>query len=266
MGYCLGGIFTAIVASILKSKNIESIKSLTFLTTQLDFSKPNEFSIFLEKQSWKMIKLKVSQTNSMDGLSMHSFFNYIKAKEMIFQYIINNYYYGEKKCKIDFLSWNDDSTNITSNFYIEYIESTYINDLIAKGEMKIDDFKIDLSKIDAPTYFLATENDHIVPWKDSHRSLQLFKNSKKRFILGGSGHVAGVINPPVNQKYKYFTNDEKIETYHDIWKADAKELKGSWWNDWLKWMNDQNSQMIHNNYEKMPLISEAPGEFVKTLC
>jgi polyhydroxyalkanoate synthase len=132
--------------------------------------------------------------------------------------------------------------------------------------MKIDDIVIDLSKIDAPSYFLATENDHIVPWKDAHRSLELFKNSKKRFILGGSGHVAGVINPPVNQKYKYFVNDEKVETYHDIWRTDATEFKGSWWNDWLKWMNDQNDQKMQNNYEKMPFISKAPGEFVRKAC
>jgi polyhydroxyalkanoate synthase len=266
VGYCLGGLFTAITASILKSKNKNYLKSLTFLTTQLDFSEPNNFSIFLEPLSWEMIKFKVSQTNSMDGLSMHSFFNYIKAKEMIFQYIIDQYYYNQQKCTIDFIAWNDDPTNLTSNFYIEYIESTYINDLIAKGNMKINDFKIDLSQIDTPTYFLATENDHIVPWKDSYRSLQLFKNSKKRFVLGGSGHVAGVINPPINQKYKYFTNDEKIEAHYDIWKSEAKEFKGSWWNDWLKWMNDQNNKTITNNYNSMSSVSDAPGEFVKKSC
>ena len=266
VGYCLGGIFTGIVASILKSKNINCIQSLSFLTTQLDFSKPNDFSIFLEKSSWEIIKMKVLQTNSMDGISMHNFFNFIKSKEMVFQYIVDSYYYGEKRCKIDFLSWNDDSTNIASNFYIEYIESTYMNDLIAKGEMKVDNFKIDLSKIDAPTYFLATENDHIVPWKDSYRSLPLFKNSKRRFVLGGSGHVAGVVNPPINQKYKYFTNDEKMNASHDDWKNSATEFKGSWWVDWLAWIDSQNSKQIKNNYEKMPFLSEAPGELVKKLC
>lgn len=264
VGYCLGGIFTTLTASILQSKDLlNRIKSLTFLTTQLDFSEPNDFSIFLEEQSWEIIKFTVLCKNMMDGFTMGNFFNFIKAKEMIFQYILDNYFYAKEKSKIDFLAWNADSTNITSKFYIEYIESTYIKDLIAKNQMKIHDFSIDISKIDLPSYFLATENDHIVPHEDAFRSAQLLKNSKKRFVLGGSGHVAGVINPPINKKYKYTVNDKEIDCEFAEWKKDAKEFPGSWWADWLTWLNNQNKNTIKNDYDDLPKISKAPGEFVK---
>jgi polyhydroxyalkanoate synthase len=260
-GYCLGGIFTAISTSMLKEQN--KIKSLSSLTAQLDFSEPNDFSMFFEPQSWEQIKNSVDSKNMMSGHDMQSFFNFIKSKEMIYQYIIDSYFYGKPKEKIDFLAWNGDSTNITPQFYKDYIEYTYINDLIAQpNKLKIDNKPINLQEIEIPTFFLATINDHIVPWNDAYRSMQLFQNSKKHFILGGSGHVAGVINPPSKNKYKYWIDNESLNKSHAEWQETAKEFKGSWWVNWLEWLNKQNDSTIPNKYNELPMISDAPGEYI----
>lgn len=261
-GYCLGGILAAISASYFQEEKY--IESLTLLATQLDFSEPNDFSIFLEPQVWIYIKQMIKAKGIVSGIDMQNFFNFIKAKEMIFQYIVDNYFYAKPKSKVDFLAWNGDSTNLTTKFYEEYMELTYINNTIAyPGKLFIGNRKVDFSTISIPTFFLGTINDHIVPWKDAFRSMKLFKNSDKNFILCGSGHVAGVINHPSKNKYSFWKNNDHLELIDEKWKQSSIESKGSWWIEWEKWLKNQNSETIESNYNLFPRILDAPGEYVK---
>ena len=261
-GYCLGGIFCAISASYFEGDG--KIRSLSLLTTQLDFSEPNDFSIFLEPQAWTQTKQMIEEKGMMNGIDMQNFFNFIKSKEMIFQYVIDNYFYANPKQKIDFLSWNSDSTNLTPRFYKEYIEWTYIQNKVSNS-LKIDGREIQFSQISIPSFILATVNDHIVPWEDAYRSIKTLTNSKKHFVLAGSGHVAGVINHPSKNKYNFWTNDDDLHSNHSEWKKKAQEVKGSWWPEWLKWLNTQDNTNTSSNYKTLPELSYAPGEYVKVV-
>lgn len=263
-GYCIGGIFTAISASIFADKNKPYINSLSFLATHLNFTEPNFFSIFLEEETWANNKEEAMSRGIVSGLDMQYFFNFIRAKDMIWQYIIDNYYYNKPKSKLDILYWNSDSTNLTSKFYCEYLEHTYLHNLVVKqNQLEIAGYKIHLDHVTVPCFFLATINDHIVPWEDAYNSMKSFNcNCDKTFILGGSGHIAGIVNPPTNNKYKFWINKD-LKLNHEEWLVKATEYPGSWWETWGNWLETKANGNISSKYENLPNLGAAPGDYVK---
>jgi polyhydroxyalkanoate synthase len=204
----------------------------------------------------------------MDGRYMAATFNMLRGRDLIWNYVTNNYLLGEDYVPFDLLHWNSDTTNLPAKWHQAYLRDFYKeNRLITPGGIKVDGTPIDLRRVETPTYVQAGKEDHIAPassvWKITHH----FKGPLK-FVLAGSGHIAGVVNPPEAQKYQYWTNDEKVSTIEEF-IAGAKETKGSWWPDWIAWIGAQNEKKVKVKGARIPgkgklkAIEDAPGSYVK---
>ncbi len=254
MGYCIGGTLLAMTMAWLKGKKKSNIiKSATFLTTLLDFEKAGDLRVFIDKDQIQSLNETLMDNGIMDGKSMSLSFSLLRASDLIWSFVINNYFMGRAPVPFDLLYWNGDSTNLPAAMHCDYLQSMYLDNKLAQGEYKLDGVTLDLSKIDTPAYFLSTRDDHIAPFEATKDGACLLGSTDKTFVLGGSGHVAGVINPPHKNKYGFEVNGEKYD--------------GSWWSHWQKWIENRNSDkikkptkpLIHKDYKK---ICAAPGEYV----
>jgi polyhydroxyalkanoate synthase subunit PhaC len=266
VGYCLGGTLLACVISYLKSKykNKEfPIKSATFLTSLVDFEEAGDLSIFVDDEQLEKLESRMSHKGHLEGSDMALTFSMIRANDMIWSFFINNYLMGKDILPFDILYWNSDSTRLPAKMHIFYLRNMYQNNLLVKPNgIKLGGVGIDIRKNDIPTYMLATVQDHIVPWVSAYKATQ-FYTGPIRFVLSGSGHVAGVVNHPANNRYNYWTND-KLESDPDKWLKDAKNNDGSWWNDWSKWIDEMSGKKIKSStINPKNAIENAPGSFVK---
>lgn len=266
MGYCVGGTLASISAALLKAQGRDCLASLTLLTTLLDFSKPGEVGHYLSKASWPMLKQQVETQGYMDGRTLAMGFSLLRENQLFWPYFINNYLKGESPQAFDILYWNSDSTHIPAANYVEYIENTYLyNRLKEPGGFCINGTPIDLSSIDVPVYCLATKSDHIVLWDAAYQSAQLI-NSPVRFVLAGSGHLAGVINPENSGKYGYWTNEE-ISGNSEDWFAAAEQHEDSWWPDWFNWAQAESGRAVKARAvgvkKAFPVLETAPGSYVR---
>ncbi len=264
MGYCLGGTLLSITLAWLKAKGKKSIKSATFLTTMLDFEDAGELSVFIDEEQLSSLEERMSQRGYLEGSEMATTFNMLRANDLIWSFVVNNYLLGKEPFPFDVLYWNSDSTRLPAKMHSFYLRNMYQKNLLVKPNgIEIGGVKIDLRTVDIPTYFLSTREDHIAPWTSTYAATQIFKGDIK-FVLSGSGHVVGVVNHPDRAKYQFWTNDKLPKSPEDWLKA-AKETAGSWWGDWDKWLAEKSDGKIPARVVgegKLKPIEDAPGKNV----
>ncbi len=260
IGYCLGGTLLATTLAYMDAKKDKRINSATFLTTMLDFSEAGNLSIFIDDEQLAMLEKRMSETGYLDGREMALTFSMLRANDLIWSFVVNNYLLGKDPLSFDLLYWNSDSTRMPAKMHSFYLRNMYLKNLLAKpGGIEIDGVKIDLRKIRNPAYFLSTLKDHIAPWKSTYKGAALLPNST--FVLADSGHIAGVVNPPSAAKYPHWING-KLNEKPDGWLKHAKEEAGSWWPNWHKWnINFTGSKVPARKIGKS--LEDAPGSYVK---
>lgn len=264
LGFCIGGTLLATLLAYNKKHQDNSIRSATFLAAMIDFSDPGDIAVFIDEQQIKKLEAEMDAKGYLAGKFMASSFNSLRANDLIWSFFIKNYLHGKNPVPFDILYWNADSTNMPATMHSQYLRWMYLhNDLVKPGKIKLNRTPIDVRKIDIPTFFLSTQKDHIAPWKTTYIGYQLM-SGPKRFVLGGSGHIAGIINSPNTKKYGYRTNNHCPATA-DEWLEKSVEHPGSWWEEWLKWLKTHSGRSIPApDFNQLPLlpIIDAPGSYV----
>jgi len=264
-GFCVGGTLLAMTAAYLRATGDESIASLTFLTTLLDFSEPGEVGNYLSEDMLPIIEQNAESNGVLDGRIIGMSFSLLRENSLFWSFFIENYLKGKDPAPFDILYWNSDATNIPAACFKQYLRTTYWdNKLKVPGAVVIDGIPIDLGNIDMPTYFLSTIADHIVLWQGAYEGTKIVSGDC-RFVLAGSGHLAGVINPTEGGKYPHWINDELPDSAQD-WLEGASEHKGSWWPNWHQWMQSTAGTKIKalqpGKSKHHPPIMDAPGDYV----
>jgi polyhydroxyalkanoate synthase len=235
IGYCLGGTLLGGTLAYLAHKNDSRIKSATFFVSLLDFSQPGELGVFIDEEQVQSLERKMNERGYLEGSEMAGTFNLMRANDLVWSFVVNNYLMGKGPFPFDLLYWNADSTRMPARMHSFYLRNMYIKNLMGvPGGIELDGVPIDLAKVKLPAYFISTVEDHIAPWKTTYKGSQ-YLGGKTRFVLGGSGHIAGIVNPPAAKKYHYWTNDALPGTAEE-WFAGAKQHPGSWWEDWQRWI------------------------------
>ena len=270
IGYCLGGTLLSITLSWLKANNRSSrVKSATYLTTMVDFKEAGELSVFIDEEQLQLLEQKMSANGYLEGSDMAMTFNLLRANDLIWSFVVNNYMLGKDPFPFDLLYWNADSTRMPATMHSFYLRNMYQkNRLIQKNGLEIGGAPIHLAAIDTPSYMISTKDDHIAPWKSTYAATQIYKGPI-RFVLAGSGHIAGIVNPPSREKYGYWLNEDETRkgaypTSPDVWLKDATEYTGSWWPDWNAWQASYAGQMVPARKIKHS-IEPAPGRYVKVM-
>lgn len=268
VGYCLGGTLLSITLAWLRAKGQQNrVKSATYLTTMIDFSEAGELSVFVDEEQLKLLEHKMSQHGYLEGSEMAMTFNMLRANDLIWSFVVNNYLLGKDPFPFDLLYWNSDSTRMPATMHSFYLRNMYQKNLLIKpNALTIGGVPIDLRTITTPTYMLSTREDHIAPWKSTYAATQIFKGDI-RFVLAASGHIAGVINPPAKQKYCHWIN-ENLPSSSDKWLEGASEHVGSWWPDWHKWQLQFAGEKIPARVAgsgKLKPLEDAPGSYVKVI-
>ncbi|NAW65304.1 class I poly(R)-hydroxyalkanoic acid synthase [Photobacterium halotolerans] len=267
VGYCIGGTLLAAALAYSSAKRMRNrVKSATFFTTILDFSQPGEIGAYINDPIISAIEAQNELKGYMDGRSLSVTFSLLRENSLYWNYYVNNYLKGNSPIDFDLLFWNGDSTNVAKACHSTLLRQFYLeNKLMDPKGYKVGGVYIDLSKIKVPTYFISTQEDHIALWQGTYRGSKVLKGDSV-FVLGESGHIAGIINHPDKNKYGFYTND-KAESDPEAWLAGATHHSGSWWNHWNTWLNGFNSEEqvsardIGN--ESFPPIGPAPGDYVK---
>lgn len=268
IGYCVAGTTLAATLALLAAQDAaDSVASATFFTAQVDFSEAGDLLLMVDEAHLKLIET-LSAPGFLDGRYMAATFNSLRGRDLIWNYVVNNYLLGEDYPPFDLLYWNGDTTNLPAKWHKAYLTDLYRdNRLVAPGAMVAEGTPIDLRRIETPAYIQAGREDHIAPansvWKLMHHL-----SGPKRFVLAGSGHIAGVVNPPSAQKYQHWVNDSPVASL-DEFIAGAREVKGSWWPDWLAWITAQAPAKVAAKGARIPgkgtlkAIEDAPGRYVK---
>ena len=259
IGYCLGGTLTATMLAYLKEKGEKLVKSATFLTTLLDFKEAGDLSIFIDEPQVEYLEKRMSEQGYLKGSEMALTFSMLRSNDLIWSFVVNNYLLGKDPFPFDLLYWNSDSTRMPAKMHSFYLRNMYLNNNLAHNKVNVCGVKIDLHKIDTPAYFLSTAKDHIAPWKSTFEGAKIFKNAV--FTLADSGHIAGVVNPPLNSKYPHWINDH-IGKNADEWLATATQEDGSWWLNWKKWAEKYSGAKVPAR-KITKSIEAAPGSYVK---
>jgi polyhydroxyalkanoate synthase len=235
IGYCLGGTLTAITLSTLRARNqSKRVASATYLTTLVDFEEPGDLSVFIDDAQLASLEERMSEQGYLDAADMASTFNMLRANDLIWSFVVNNYLLGKQPFPFDLLYWNSDSTRMPANAHAYYLRHMYQrNDLVKPNALKLAGIPVNLGKITTPSYIFATREDHIAPWHSAYLATQIY-DGPCVFTLSDSGHVAGVINPPSKKKYCYWSRNDLPLTPED-WFNGAKETAGSWWPHWQAW-------------------------------
>lgn len=267
-GYCLGGTLLATTLAYLAGKRQASrISAATFFTTMTDFTDPGELGVFIDEGQVSSLEKKMFERGYLEGSEMAGTFNMLRANDLIWSFVVNNYLLGKDPFPFDLLYWNSDSTRMPAKMHSFYLRKLYMeNRLVEPGGITIDGVAIDLGKIKTPCYFISTIEDHIAPWKSTYAGARSF-GGPVRFVLGGSGHIAGIVNPPVANKYGFWINPAaKLPATPDDWLAGAKQNAGSWWTDWQAWLTAMDSEQTEPRDPakgKLKVLEDAPGTFVK---
>ena len=265
IGYCLGGTLLAATLAWMKEKGDDRIKSATFFTTLVDFTDPGELGVFMDEEQLAALEKTMDKRGYLDGAEMAASFNLLRATDLIWSFVINNYLLGKDPFPFDLLYWNSDNTRMPAAMHSFYLRKCYHeNVLVQPGGVSLGGVPIDLSRIDLPVYWVSTKEDHIAPWKSTYAATQLYQGQKK-FVVAGSGHIAGVVNPPVSGKYGYWLNDE-LPADPEAWFAGAQHHEGSWWADWAQWNASFAGELVRAREPgtgKLPALEDAPGSYVK---
>ena len=271
LGFCVGGTILATALSVLAARGEKPVASVTLLTSLLDFTDTGILDIFIDEKSVRSREAEMGQGGLLKGKDLASTFSFLRPNDLVWNYVVGNYLKGETPPPFDLLYWNSDSTNLPGPFYVWYLRNTYFeNNLIKPGKAVVCGEKVDLSQLDMPVYIYGSREDHIVPIGGAYASTQQLPG-KKRFVMGASGHIAGVINPPAKKKRSYWTNDKlpqgKFPAAQTDWQQNATEHPGSWWTDWSDWLAGHAGKQIaapktygSRHYGE---IEPAPGRYVK---
>ena len=269
IGYCVAGTMLAATLALLETRGeADKVASATFFTAQVDFSEAGDLKLFVGDEQLELIRQLSAEKGYLDGRYMAATFNMLRGRDLIWSYVTNNYLLGEDYPQFDLLHWNSDTTNLPAGWHQAYLKQLYReNRLVQPGAMTIDGTPIDLRVVKTPTYVQAGREDHIAPpqsvWKITHHF-----SGPMRFVLAGSGHIAGVVNPPEAQKYQYWTNESKVDNL-DAFIAGATETKGSWWPDWISWIRGISDSEVPAGGARIPgkgklkAVEDAPGSYVK---
>ncbi len=263
-GYCVGGTLLASTLAYMAATGDDRIQSATFFATQVDFTHAGDMQIFVDEAKLAALEEAMSKTGYLDGVKMANTFNVLRPNELVWNYIVNNYVKGETPSAFDLLAWNADSTRIPRANHSFYLRNCYLENNLARGAMVIDGVTLDLKKVTIPIYEIAAKEDHIAPARSVFLGAKLF-GGPVEYVLGGAGHVAGIINPPEKHKYQYWLGGPVKGEYEDWCKA-AREVKGSWWPHWIEWYTRQSPQRVPAREPgggKLEPICDAPGEYVR---
>ncbi len=272
MGYCVGGTLLSTALAYAAAKGDTRIRSASFLAAQADFSNAGDLLVFIDEEQIKALEKLMSERGFLDGARMSAVFNMLRPKDLIWPYIVNNYLLGKQPFPFDLLYWNSDSTRMPAANHSFYLREFYQNNKLARGLMELGGVRLDLSKVTIPIYELATREDHIAPAQSVFQSAKLF-GGPLRFVLSGSGHIAGVINPPYKSKYMHWVLDDskgpvdpRVLPSVDAFLAQAREIAGSWWPDYAKWLSALSGEHVPAREPGLPgqePIEDAPGSYVK---
>jgi polyhydroxyalkanoate synthase len=262
IGYCLGGtLLGATLGYLSEKKQDDRVRSATFFVSLLDFSAPGELGVFIDEAQVENLEKKMNERGYLEGSEMATTFNLLRANDLVWSFVINNYLMGKDPFPFDLLYWNSDATRMPARMHGYYLRNMYLKNLLGvPGGIVLDGVPIDLSKVKQTSYFVSTVEDHIAPWKTTYKGSK-YLGGEVRFVLGGSGHIAGIVNPPAAKKYHYWTNDARPDSAED-WFNTATQHAGSWWDDWQAWIEAQNEN------EKVPArapadpLEDAPGSYV----
>ncbi len=265
VGYCIGGTLLAATLAWMAQKKDTRIHSATFWAAQTDFSEAGDLQVFVDDAQLEALQKQMQDSGGvLKGSKMAGAFNMLRANDLIWSFVINNYMLGKDVAPFDLLYWNSDTTRMPEKLHLSYLRNCYRDNALAKGEMEMGGVRLDLSKVKVPVYLQSAKEDHIAPARSVYKAVQLF-SGPVRFILAGSGHIAGVINPPAAGKYQYWTNDRHAPDF-DAWLPGAKETAGSWWPDWNAWLSKLSGEQVPARQPgdgKLKPIGDAPGTYVK---
>jgi len=265
IGYCVGGTLLAVTLAHMVGKRDQRIGSATFFASQVDFAHSGDLKVFADEEQIAALERQMAERGYLDSRKMANSFNLMRSNDLIWPYVINNYFKGKEPMPFDLLYWNSDSTRMPAANHSFYLRNCYLQNNLSRGKMVIAGKTLDLSKVKIPIYNLATREDHIAPAKSVLLGSKFF-GGPVRFVLTGSGHIAGVINPPGKNKYQYWTGGKPAGADLDKWLTKAKEHPGSWWPDWLEWIKSHDATLVKARKPgggKLKPIEDAPGSYVK---
>ncbi len=264
LGFCIGGTLLATLLAYYKALNENPIRSATFLASMIDFSDPGDIMVFVDEKQIAKLEERMNAKGYLEGHFMASAFNSLRASDLIWSFFIRHYLRGQAYVPFDILYWNADTTNMPAKMHSQYLRWMYLhNNLVKPGKIRLNKIPLDVSKIDIPTFFVSTKKDHIAPWETTFVGFQLMQG-KKRFLLGGSGHIGGIVIPRGTDKYGFYRNVNSAATPEE-WLANATQHPGSWWPEWLVWLKKESSRLKDApDFSKLPFhpIMDAPGSYV----
>lgn len=265
MGYCVGGTLLATTLAWLAEKRRVRVASATFLAAQVDFTHAGDLMVFVDEEQISALEHQMRSDGVLEGSRMAMAFNMLRSNDLIWSYVVNNYLKGQTPSAFDLLHWNSDATRMPAANHSYYLRNCYLENKLSTGTMVIDNTLLDLSKVKAPIYNLATREDHIAPAESVLFGSKFFGGPVK-YVLSGSGHIAGVVNPPSGGKYQYWTNDNIEAGSVADWMKGAVEHKGSWWPDWRQWLASHDPEEVAARpvgNDARPPIEDAPGSYVR---
>jgi polyhydroxyalkanoate synthase len=265
IGYCLGGTLLAATLGYMAKIGDHRIESATFLVTLTDFANAGELGVFIDEEQLRALEEKMAQRGYLEGSEMATTFNLLRANDLIWSFVVNNYLLGNEPFPFDLLYWNSDATRMPAAMHSFYLRNMYQDNKLAQPNgLALDGVKIDLTAVTVPAYFLSCREDHIAPWMSTYRGAKLL-GGKNRFVLAASGHIAGVVNPPEGGKYNHFVNDA-LPASPEQWFEQATEVAGSWWPDWQRWVTAKARKKLPARIPGaggLPILAPAPGTYVK---
>ncbi len=264
-GYCVGGTMLATTLAWLAEKRRQRVTSATFFAAQVDFTHAGDLLVFVDEEQISALEQDMKAAGVLEGSKMAMAFNMLRSNDLIWSYVVSNYLKGQQPSAFDLLHWNSDATRMTAANHSYYLRNCYLENRLSTGTMVLDNTLLDLSKVKVPVYNLATREDHIAPAESVLYGSQFFGGPVK-YVLSGSGHIAGVVNPPNSNKYQYWTNDNIKDVNVAQWMKDAVEHKGSWWPDWREWLGGLDPEEVparEVGSVALPPIEDAPGSYVR---
>jgi polyhydroxyalkanoate synthase len=264
-GYCVGGTMLATTLAWLAEKRRQRVTSATFFAAQVDFTHAGDLLVFVDEHQISALEHDMKTAGVLEGSKMAMAFNMLRSNDLIWSYVVSNYLKGQQPSAFDLLHWNSDATRMTAANHSYYLRNCYLENRLSTGTMVLDNTLLDLSKVKVPVYNLATREDHIAPAESVLYGSQFFGGPVK-YVLSGSGHIAGVVNPPAANKYQYWTNDNIKDVTVAEWMKGAVEHKGSWWPDWREWLGQVDPEEVPARTvgsDALPPIEDAPGSYVR---
>jgi polyhydroxyalkanoate synthase len=265
IGYCVGGTLLATTLAWLADKRRVRVTSATLLAAQVDFTHAGDLLVFVDEDQISALERDMQEAGVLEGSRMAMAFNMLRSNDLIWSYVVSNYLKGQPPTSFDLLHWNSDATRMPAANHSYYLRNCYLENRLSTGTMVLDNTLLDLSKVKVPIYNLATREDHIAPADSVLYGSQFFGGPVK-YVLSGSGHIAGVVNPPSSGKYQYWTNDRIKDVKLEDWLKGAQEHKGSWWPDWREWLESIDAEKVPARAvgsDAMPPIEDAPGSYVR---